>query len=276
MDVYEEVQSFYENFGGEKRIIGRSAFGRELYAMLAGSGGPPLGISQAAIHGREYITAYLSLEFLRFGVKKGGVWVIPLANPDGALLSQTGLLSAPKAQRDRLLSVNGGMDFSLWKANGEGVDLNVNFAAGWGTGEKNVFSPASENYVGRYPFCAPESRALKTFTEEISPDFTVSWHTKGEELYWRFRQPPLRAARDKRIAKKLGKAICCPLKESKGSAGGYKDWCVEQMKIPAFTVEIGSEDLDHPIGKERLSEFAARYGGALRVLTESVKGGGYK
>ncbi len=240
--------------------------------MRAGTSEGPLGISQAAIHGREFVTAYLSLEFLRRGVKRGSVWVIPLSNPDGALLSEIGLSSLPENQREKLLALCGGKaDLPRWKANADGVDLNVNFDAGWGTGKKNVFAPAGENYVGEFPFSAPESRALKEFTEAVRPDFTVSWHTKGEELYWRFRQPLFRALRDKRLAKILGRAICCPLRESRGSAGGYKDWCVEALKIPAFTVEIGGDGLSHPIGKEHLPELANRYGDALAVLSEAVK-----
>lgn len=271
MNVYEEIANFYRNFRGKKKIIGQSELKRDIFAMLIGEENVPLGISQAAIHGREFITAYLSEEFLRRGVKHGGVWVIPLSNPDGALLSEIGAPSVPEGKRAPLIKINGGGDFSLWKANAEGVDLNVNFDARWGTGEKNVFAPASENFVGSHPFSAKESIALKEFTLSVKPDFTISWHTKGEEIYWKFFQPPLRAARDKRIAKALSKEIGCPLKESAGSAGGYKDWCVEALKIPAFTVEAGRNSLAHPVGKEHLGEFAAKYGGALIALTEAMK-----
>ncbi len=272
MNVYEEIENFYRSYRGKKQVIGKSALGRDIFAMLVGRETKPLGISQAAMHGREFVTAYLSEEFLRRGVQYGGVWVIPLANPDGALLSEIGISSVPEERRETLKKINGGREsFSLWKANADGVDLNVNFDARWGTGEQNVFAPASENYVGNAPFSAKESAALRDFTLKVMPDFTVSWHTKGEEIYWRFYQPPFRAARDKKIAKALSRAIGCPLAESRGSAGGYKDWCVEKFKIPAFTVEAGSSALSHPIGKQHAGEFAARYGDALRALTEAMK-----
>ena len=34
-----------------------------------------------------------------------------------------------------------------------------------------------------------------------------------------------------------------------GSAGGYKDWCLQKLQIPSYTVECGSDKLKHPIKK---------------------------
>lgn len=270
MNVYDEVSLFYRNFRGEKQVFGRSAEGRELFALFIGGHGSPLGISQYAIHGREYVTALLALAHAKRGAERGGVWILPMTNPDGALLSEVGLSAASAERRARLLSLNGGKyDFSLWKANAEGVDLNVNFDARWGTGEQNIRTPAPENYIGEAPFCAPESLALKRFTEAVKPDFTVSWHTKGEELYWRFHQPPVRAVRDKKLAKVLSSATGYPLREAKNSAGGYKDWCIEKLKIPAFTVEAGRSALAHPLGREQLRELCEKCGGALAALCEN-------
>lgn len=271
MNVYDEITLFYKSYRGEKRVYGKSAEGRNLYAMFIGRHETPVGISQAAIHGREFVTAELSLEHIRRGVKKGGVWVLPLTNPDGALLSQIGLTTASERRRKFLLGLNGGHDFSLWKANADGVDLNVNFDARWGTGARNIRTPAPENFIGEAPLCAPESSALAAFTGEVMPDFTVSWHTKGEEIYWRFHQSFFRAVRDKRIAKILSKTTGYPLKEAKRSAGGYKDWCVESLKIPAFTVEVGGDALSHPLGGEALVEIIEKNGDALRALTEGYK-----
>ena len=126
MDIYEETTLFYQSVKAKKRVIGKSLFGRNIYAIKIGDG-LPVGIAQYAIHGREYITAKLAFAHYRFGLQKGSCWLIPLANPDGALLSQTGINSAPKSERERLRKINKSDDFSLWKANGRGVDLNVNF-----------------------------------------------------------------------------------------------------------------------------------------------------
>lgn len=247
-------------------MIGRSVLGREIYALKAGTG-RPVCLAQYAMHGREWITARLALAHLRFGLAVGSAWIIPLVNPDGALLSELGLKSVTDgAQAARLLEINGSPDFSLWKANGAAVDLNVNFPADWGTGRRNVRAPASENYIGPRPFSEPETQALKAFTEEISPDFTVSYHTKGEEIYWYYHQPLVRCARDKRLAIALSETTGYPLSHAGGSAGGYKDWCVQRLKLPAFTVEAGSDRFVHPLGEEAYADIEAHNLCALSEL----------
>jgi len=61
--------------------------------------------------------------------------------------------------------------------------------------------------------------------------------------------------RDEVIAKKFADSTGYKIKNVESvSSGGYKDWCVEKLKIPAITIEVGSDDLSHPISKENLSE----------------------
>ena len=257
MDVYQFVQRFYDSVKTEKTVIGRSLFGRELYAVKLGDG-LPVGIAQYGIHGREYITAKLAVAQYDYGKIVGSIWVIPLVNPDGALLSQVGITSAPMDNRDGLLALNGGEDFSSWKANGRGVDLNVNFSARWGTGAKNVKRAGAENYIGEKPFSEVETLSLKRFTEKIRPQYTISYHTKGEEIYWRFFQTDWRLERDKHLAEVLSRSTGYPLAESKNSVGGYKDWCIETLKIPSFTIEVGEDWRSHPLGEDALTGIIAK------------------
>ncbi len=269
MNVYEQVSAFYDRYRGEKKIIGTSEEGRNIYALFAGEQSYPIGICQYAMHAREWVTALLALEQIARGVACGGAWFVPLVNPDGALLCTEGADSVScDWRRELVLRVNGGEDFSLWKANAAAVDLNVNFDARWGTGKGNVTRPAPAGYVGTKPFCARESRALKHFTYAVCPQYTVSYHTKGEEIYWRFHQPFFHAARDRRLAAILAESTGYALCETPDSAGGYKDWCVERMKIPAFTVEAGSDKLSHPLGRESLPAIIERNLGAISALSE--------
>lgn len=269
MDIYQIVTKFYETAETEKTVIGKSALGRKLYAVKIGEG-KPVGIAQYAIHGREYVTAMLALEQYKIGLFKGSCWLVPLANPDGALLSQKGLDSvAKKNVAKRLLSLNNGeRDFSLWKANARGVDLNVNFDAEWGKGAKNVKTAGAENYIGAKPFSEPETLALKEFTEKITPDYTVSYHTKGEEIYWYFYQSMRTCPRDKRLACALSLSTGYPLAYAKGSVGGYKDWCIQSLKIPSFTVEAGADCYEHPLGSEAVEDIIAKNKYALYDLSK--------
>ncbi len=259
MDIYQTVKEFYECATTQKRSIGKSVLGRELFAVKMGDG-RPTGVVQYAMHGREYPTALLALEHYRTGVYKGSCWLVPLLNPDGALLAEQGLSSVePQEERERLLALNGGSsDFSLWKANARGVDLNVNFPARWGEGKNNARRAGAENYVGEYPLSEPESRALQQFTKTVRPEYTVSYHTKGEEIYWYFYQPLSLCVRDKRLACALSRSTGYPLAFAKNSVGGYKDWCIQRRGIPAFTVEAGGENYPHPLPREGIEEMLAK------------------
>lgn len=268
MDIYEEVRDFYLRYRGEKCLIGKSEEGRGLFAFFVGERKYPAGICQCAMHAREWITARLGLAQIARGLPFGGAWVIPLVNPDGALLCTQGLQSVSPPRRSFLRGLNGGEDFSLWKANACGVDLNVNFDARWGTGAKNIRFPASENYIGASPFCAAESAALRDFTLRVRPQFTVSYHTKGEEIYWKFHQSFFRRRRDFRLARKLSALTGYPLRDAPRSAGGYKDWCIQRLKIPAFTVEVGQDALSHPLGEEAVSDIVQKNADALSVLAK--------
>ncbi|HBN13276.1 MAG TPA: hypothetical protein DD415_06645, partial [Clostridiales bacterium] len=221
---YDEIKRFYKNYKGKKCVIGYSFYGKEIFAFHIGS---PVGrqfISTYAIHGREWITARLALKHIKRGIKKGGGWVIPLVNPDGAKISQT---TKP-----------------LWKANARGVDLNCNFDADWGSGRLNTAARGGENCIGDYPFSEAETAALRDFTLKIRPFVTLSFHTKGEEIYWQYD-----GAGDSRGAKILSAATGYESKIICGSAGGYKDWCIQKLGIPAYTIECGADGLTHPITK---------------------------
>ena len=268
MDIYESVTRFYESAKGEKTEIGKTLFGHTMYALKVGSGSP-VGLVQYALHGREFITAKLAFEQYKVGVKKGSCWFLPLMNPDGALLSEIGLYSVEKeGNRTRLLALNGGnRDFSGWKANGRGVDLNVNFPARWGKGVKNVRTAGAENYIGEKPFSEAETLALGLFTKKVRPDYTVSYHTKGEEIYWYFQQSLHTCPRDKGLAVVLSQATGYPLAYAQGSAGGYKDWCIKKFGIPAFTIEAGADTFSHPLGESALADMINKNQTAIYELS---------
>ena len=271
MDIYQTLSHFYKTTQIPKRIIGKSVLGRNIYAFKVGNGNP-IGIAQYAIHGREYITAKLALRHLEVGVAQGTLWVLPLTNPDGALLSEIGLKSIHSAALKRkLIEINGSENFSLWKANARGIDLNVNFDAKWGKGKQNVYIPSSENYVGIKPFSEIETRVLKKFTLEISPDYTVSYHTKGGEIYWKFGNSTHTCPLSKRLAEVLSQTTGYPLCEAEGSVGGYKDWCLEHLRIPSFTIEVGKDEWQHPLGEEALPELIEKNQEAIYRLSEEWK-----
>lgn len=250
---------YYQSKGVEVESIGKSAQGRDILCFKVGKGGKPL-ISTAAIHARENASAYVVLAQLRRAYASGEGCVryfIPLVNPDGAEILKEGLKS-------------GDDGLKKWKANAVGVDLNVNFDARWASGKQNVFKAGSENYVGKCAFSEPESSALARFTERVGAGFTLSYHTSGREIYWYFFQTE-NYARDYEIA--LFAEHCLRYRYKRidsdcDSAGGYKDWCVEKLGIPALTIELGKGE--HPLSLEDIEEDVSLNVGLADALSRRI------
>lgn len=210
---------------------------------------------QGGIHAREWITSLLVTRqafMLREENLPLGIWFLPMVNPDGCTLAQTGAKAFP-AFAEELSAINGSEDFSLWKANLRGVDLNCNFDARWGKGRGNLLSPAPSSYIGTRAESEAETVALVNFTRRVQPVMTVSYHALGREVYYEFGQTGERLARDRRIAEAVASDLGYTLVHGDlGSAGGYKDWCISALGIPALTVEIVGETHRHPLKEEDL------------------------
>ena len=235
-------------------------------------------IITASIHAREHITTNLvckliedvehNFEYYKV-LKVPNLIFVPMLNPDGVELCCQGLNSVNAKYRTFLTKINGGEDFTLYKANADGVDLNTNFDAKWGSGVSNKFKPSASDYIGRYPMSEPEVKAIAKLTLEAKPIFTISYHSKGQEIYYQFYNDKKFLKRDKKIAKVIAKTTKYAIKNVQDvSGGGYKDWCVLRMKIPAVTIEVGENSLSHPIGEESLEKIYQRNKNIIKVLSE--------
>ena len=251
-DLLHEVQLFCKN-GIETGIVGESTLGQQIPYIFVGNKNGNRMIVQGAIHAREHLTALLVVGLAKHLVKNnhlrmdGGIYFVPMTNPDGVRICQEGVgWIADKGVRANLVAINGGRDFSLWKANAQGVDVNVNFDAKWSKGKQNTFCKGAQNYVGNHPFSTAEARCLAEFTERLKPCVTLSYHLKGEEIYWEFGQKGHRKFADERYANAIAKYTGYKVVGAGGSVGGYKDWCIQKLKIPSFTIEVGNDKYAHP------------------------------
>lgn len=236
---YEELKKQFEN---ELITIGKSHFNRNVWAIKFGSGGV---LFQGAIHAREHVTAKLIINMAEYNKKHGilkNACFVPISNPDGVALSIEGAKAVPEWHRKVIIEINNqNEDFSLWKANGMGVDLNLNFDAEWGNGKGNLTYPSSQGYIGQKPESEIETQNLVRLTEKEGYSLTFSFHAKGEELYSGFRGIDSQKALTKSISEALGyKNVETPL-----SVGGFKDWCVLKKNIPAYTIEFGRDDMTY-------------------------------
>lgn len=246
------------------KVLGKTLFKRKIFAVERILNKKfATAIFVCSIHARENISTDVVCKMIDENlfdeIKNFNIGFILMANPDGVELSQNGINSARKKYRNFLLTANNGSeDFSLWKANGRAVDLNNNFAANFGT---NVHSkiPSSSGYVGRKAESEKETKIIVKYLKKMNPFIVVSYHTKGEEIYYNFFQDNIRLERDKQIAERFAKSTGYVIKNpEKTSSGGLKDFVVQKMQIPSLTIELGSDELKHPILKESLDEIFER------------------
>lgn len=235
--------------------IGTSTMGQPIYGLHIGSYEGKQILIEAGIHAREYPATLVVVGMAEYLARisdtlNGGVYIIPLVNPDGVRIVLEGVDWLNCANwREFLLGLNGGSsDFSMWKASATSVDLNVNFPALWGEGAQNVFCPSTGNFVGFYPASEREVRTLIDFTYQVRPNLTLSYHTKGDVIYYGFEVlSPEELARDRDIADVIASVNgYIPLK-TENSVGGYSDWVSQYLGVPAYTIEVGSVNLPTPI-----------------------------
>lgn len=257
-EVNNQILSLSELENVEFFTVGYSLLGKPIYGVHIGSYNGNQILMEGAIHAREWVTAPLLVDIVKYLFNtpmNGGMYVIPMSNPDGVKLVLDGVEDFPcQKLRDFLINVNDGSeDFSLWKANSNAVDLNVNFNALWGGGSQNVFCPAPGNFVGYYPNSEREVRDLIDFTLKNQPNGTLSWHTKGQVIYYGFETlSQEQLERDLVIAQQLSAVNGYEIIKTQNSTGGYSDWVSLNLGVPAYTIEVGNVNIPHPIGEENL------------------------
>lgn len=260
-DIYTDIENLGNLEGVDITTIGESVLKNPILAVHIGSYEGDQIIVEGAIHAREYITSLVLVEMVKHLYDKDldyGIYFVPLVNPDGVGLVLEGSDKLPQDVKDFVTNVNGGsQDFSMWKANINAVDLNVNFDALWGGGTQNVTQPAPANFIGYEPNSEPEVKALIDFTQEVNPVLTLSYHTKGEVIYYGFEVlTEQELARDLAIANAIslenGYIPTLTSTSTYKSTGGYSDWVSLNLRVPAYTVEVGNSSIPHPIGLEYL------------------------
>ncbi|MEX2461877.1 MAG: M14 family metallocarboxypeptidase [Paenibacillaceae bacterium] len=241
----------------KSEVIGHSVMGKEILAIKLGQGKREIHYN-AAIHANEWITAVLLIKFIaecvrsineENGFYKGydllallqqtTVWFVPLLNPDGVELVLEGIMEGHPLKKQLLEWNYHSTDFSNWKANIHGVDLNDQFPAHWEEERlrRNVSKPGPMNYSGGAPLCEPEASAIANFTLKHSFALALSLHTQGEEIYWNYRgYEPMNAWE---IADKFAEGSGYHAVYLTDSDAGYKDWFIQQFHRPGFTVEAG-------------------------------------
>ncbi|WP_240941085.1 M14 family metallocarboxypeptidase [Paenibacillus sp. HB172176] len=266
-----------------QHVIGRSVLGKPIVALSCGCGSRQIHMN-ASFHANEWITSLLLMRFAselsqafidgsRIGGQDAGLlcrgvtlWIVPMVNPDGVELAQRGA-DAALPHYEELLQWNGGLtDFSGWKANIRGIDLNDQFPAYWEEEYKRrgVERPSPRDYPGQYPLSEPEAIAMAEFTERLRFDAVLALHTQGREIYWNYRD--YEPNHSEEIARRLGSVSGYKPVKLSGSDAGYKDWFIHRYRKPGFTVEAGFGENPLP-----MSGFEQIYAELKPLLLESLR-----
>ena len=275
-----------------RETLGATAFQRPIEALVIGSGGRRV-LFTAAHHANEWITALVLLKFAEelaraiqadgeiFGVparlidKNVTVHIVPMVDPDGVDLV-TGAIeqgSAQYALARRLAENYPTIPFpDGWKANLFGVDLNLQYPAGWLQAREIKFgqgyvNPGPRDYVGRAPLDQLESRLLANYTEQVDPSLVLAYHSQGKEIYWQFDDYVIPGARE--LGEEFARLSGYDLTEAayNSSFAGYKDWFIRRFRRPGYTVEVGEGENPLP-----LSQFDEIYRDNLGILVTAALG----
>lgn len=234
-------------------VIGESVLGQPIYELKIGNGQKKVHIN-ASFHANEWITTPILMALLNSYLlsltnakplrglatmpfyNETELSIVPMVNPDGVDL----VLSGPPTEvREQVLEMNQGSDeFSGWKANIRGVDLNKQYPANWEIEQgRNPDIPSPRDFPGKQPLTEPEAIALAELVRESNFDRVLAFHTQGEEFYWGYEglEPPESAV----IAEEFARVSGYRSVQNIDSYAGFKDWFIQDYRKPGFTMELG-------------------------------------
>ena len=269
--------------------FGESVLGTPLLYLQFGEGKRRVLLC-AGQHANEHITSALLLKFSDQLAQAhnrnsciGGVCaselfhnctilIAPCCNPDGVDLV-TGALDSGESyeQARRIARPYPDIPFpSGWKANINGVDLNLQYPAGWKTAhdikaELGFSEPAPRDYPGELPLCEPESRALYSLTRDFDPELVLCFHSQGEVIYWKYSNREPEGSYE--LARRFECVSGYTAEETPAASGnaGYKDWFIERYNRPGYTIEVGRGENPLPYG-----QLAGIYRKVLPIITNAL------
>ncbi|MEC5422530.1 M14 family metallopeptidase [Virgibacillus sp. C22-A2] len=239
-----------------KQSIGNTVMGKEIVELQIGSGNKEVHIN-GSFHANEWITTPVIIRFLnQYALSLTnhmpirGVFTLPLysdtvlslvpmVNPDGVNLVINGPAAAGDYEEEVVAINNQSADFSGWKANINGVDLNNQYPALWEVeAERKPTSPQPRDYPGPYPLSEPEAITMADLARSRNFLIVNAFHTQGEVIFWGFEglEPP----QSEQIVNEYARVSGYRTVRYVDSYAGFKDWFIQEFQRPGYTIELGS------------------------------------
>ena len=266
--------------------IGSSVLNKNIPYIKMGQGPKEIFYS-ASFHANEWITSVVLMKFLAdycycyknnltiFGYsarelfQNVTIYLVPMVNLDGVDLvtGEISVGSKPYLSAQQISYNYPNIPFvDGWKANIRGVDLNLQFPAGWTNAREikysqGFISPAPRDFVGFGPLTEPEALAVYNFTLSHNFRLILAYHSQGEVIYWQFQNynPPRALYIGNQFSLVSGYSLESTPYNS--SFAGYKDWFIQDYNRPGYTVEVGLGTNPLPI-----SQFDKIYSDNLGIL----------
>ena len=276
MYTYQKMESDIELLkqryeGVTSDSIGTTTDGRNLYRIVIGSRDAKKKILVVgAIHAREYITAPLVMRQIKEMLDKREdgdksldeicIEYVPMVNPDGVTISQSGINGLNKEESKKKLQeiIDSWSEWGLkenqdkynwflnkWKNNLNGVDINHNFPTqGWPNRADSRKRPCNEFYKGASAGSESETQYLITLVNNENFDAVLNYHTQGQIIYWSNQHAAADVlAKDRAmadiVAAYTGYKLVAPEADGSKYGTGFKDWLDWEKDIPNVTVEVG-------------------------------------
>lgn len=261
-ELCSDIEALSKLYGSHFKynIIGQSADGRNIYDIVIGNqyaGQSVLVVAQ--LHAREYMTSQLCMKQIEYylqnyneeldGVKvsdvlnKVAIHYVPMANPDGAAISQFGFTAInDKSLRKKLLKMPGADNPSLWKANARGVDLNKNYPYAYVAGQG---TRGSEGYTGPKRCSESETQAIMALINRLKNSTTVkgqiNYHATGSIVFGEYEGPLKEIINDMyTLACDItGYTSAASYNGDSKSVGNLREFVMYKKNLPSITLEIG-------------------------------------
>lgn len=263
----KKAEQILNNKKIENLYIGKTVLGRNIPAFS-------IGAKQGAVlyvggfHSTEWLTVLTLFKLLEDisqtyvnnenlagidiieSIETKGIIIVPCINIDGQELIANGFKSAGDFKKE--VEKISKCDLSRWNANIRGVDINHNFDAGYELVKEmeiknGITEPAPRQYGGTCAESEPETQALVKLCKQYDISRVIAFHSQGEEIFYHYGEntPPHSKTLAQIFATSSGYEVLEPT--GMASHGGFKDWFIEKMCKPGFTLELGKGENPLPV-----------------------------